>query len=58
VHDFGLPGHQDLGTAFALQGGRILVAGAALRTANTSNYDFAVASFALDRIFQTGIEKP
>ena len=58
VHDFGLPGHQDLGTAFALQGGRILVAGAALRTANTSNYDFAVVGFALDRIFQTGIEKP
>ena len=58
VHDFGLPGHHDLGTAFALQGGRILVAGAALRTANTSNYDFAVAGFALDRIFQTGIEKP
>lgn len=58
VHDFGLAGHQDIGTAFALQGGRILVAGAALRTTNTNNYDFAVAGFALDRIFQTGLEKP
>jgi uncharacterized delta-60 repeat protein len=56
THDVALPGHVDVGTAMALQGGRVLVAGAALRSA--SNYDFAVAAFALDRIFQTGLEKP
>jgi hypothetical protein len=28
------------------------------RTSNTGSDDFAVVAFALDRIFQTGIEKP
>ncbi|HEU4665550.1 MAG TPA: hypothetical protein VFS55_16085 [Dokdonella sp.] len=58
VHDLGLPGHEEIGHAVALQGGRILVAGAALYTADSSDYDYAVAAFALDRIFQNGFEKP
>lgn len=58
AHDFGLSGHADVGTAMALQGGRILVAGAALYTADTSDYDYGVAAFALDRIFQSGFEQP
>jgi uncharacterized delta-60 repeat protein len=58
VHDLALPGHQGVGTTMTMQQGRILVAGAALRTPNTNNYDFAIAAFALDRIFQTGLEKP
>ena len=56
THDIALPGQVDVGTAMALQGGRVLVAGASLRSA--SNYDFGVAGFTLDRIFQTGLEKP
>ena len=58
VHDFGSFGQQDFGHAVAYQGGRILVAGATLYEANTSDYDFAVAAFTLDRIFQNGMEKP
>jgi uncharacterized delta-60 repeat protein len=58
VHDFGMSGHQDMGHAIAFQGGRILVAGAALYTANSNDYDYAVAAFTLDRIFQSGLEKP
>ncbi|HEY6943205.1 hypothetical protein [Dokdonella sp.] len=58
THDFGLAGHDDVGTAMALQHGRILVAGAGLYTADTSDYDYGVAAFALDRIVQSGFEKP
>jgi hypothetical protein len=29
-----------------------------LYTANSNDYDYAVAAFTLDRIFQSGLEKP
>lgn len=56
-HDFGLAGHHDEGLALALQGSRVLVAGSALRTQNTNNYDFGIVAFALDRIFQNGFDR-
>jgi len=34
-----------------------LVAGSALRTQNTNNYDFGIVAFALDRIFQNGFDR-
>lgn len=58
AHDFGSFGQQDFGHALAFQGGRLLVAGATLYEMNTNDYDFAVAAFTLDRIFQSGMEKP
>lgn len=58
VHDFASFGHQDFGHAIAFQDGRILVAGATLYSANTNDFDFAVAAFTLDRIFRNGMDKP
>jgi uncharacterized delta-60 repeat protein len=57
THDYALAGAQDDGSALALQSNRILVAGASLRTANGTNYDFSVSGYAMDRIFQHGFEK-
>jgi uncharacterized delta-60 repeat protein len=55
-HDFALAGAQDQGAALALQSNRVLVAGGSLRTANTTNNDFSIVGYAMDRIFQNGFD--